>query len=68
MPGEMLNVREVAEWFHVCRTTVRRWAKAKLIPAFRMGRNWHFERDLVTQLMKQRSLSKRMREILDNHE
>lgn len=40
--GEILTIREVAEYLKITERTVYRLAAAKLIPAFKVGGAWRF--------------------------
>ena len=46
--GALLTVQEVASHLRVDEKTVRRWIKARELPAIRLGRQWRVrEADLV---------------------
>ena len=50
----IMTVREVAAYLKLSEATVYKWAKAKKIPAMRIGRNWRFQRQAVEEwLMKE---------------
>lgn len=42
MRPDILTVREVADWLHVCQEHIRRLARARKIPCFKVGRWWRF--------------------------
>jgi excisionase family DNA binding protein len=56
MPAEFLTVREVAERLKLNPQTVRRWIRAGLLPAYRVGRRqWRVrEQDLERHAGPQR--------------
>jgi excisionase family DNA binding protein len=39
---KILTVREFSEYLHVHPTTIYRLLRAKQLPAFRVGSEWHF--------------------------
>ena len=43
----LLTVNEVARYLQVEKTTIYNWAKAGNIPAFKIGRLWHFRQDEI---------------------
>jgi|GEM_PF-3071455 len=45
---------QVAERFHVAEKSIRRWAQSGLIPAYRTGRVWRFDLDLVEESLSAR--------------
>lgn len=42
--GEILTIREVADFLKVTERTIYRLAAAKKIPAFKVGGTWRFSR------------------------
>lgn len=40
--GDVLTIKEVAEYFKVTERTIYRLAAAKKIPAFKVGGTWRF--------------------------
>ncbi len=42
--GEILTIKEVAEYLKVTERTIYRLAGAKKIPAFKVGGTWRFSR------------------------
>lgn len=53
--GEILTIREVAEYLKVTERTIYRLAGAKKIPAFKVGGTWRFSRAEIDQWIKQQS-------------
>lgn len=43
-PPEIMNLRECAEYLGVHWQTLRRKAKAGIIPGFQIGRRWRFRK------------------------
>jgi len=53
--GEILTIREVADYLKVTERTIYRLAGAKKIPAFKVGGTWRFSRAEIDQWIKQQS-------------
>lgn len=53
--GEILTIREVADYLKVTERTIYRLAGAKKIPAFKVGGTWRFSRGEIDQWIKQQS-------------
>lgn len=52
--GEILTIREVADFLKVTDRTIYRLAAAKRIPAFKVGGTWRFSRaDIVSWIRRQ---------------
>lgn len=51
LSNEILTVKEVAAYLRVSRVTVWRWCQQRIIPAFRINRNWHIRRDDLLYLL-----------------
>lgn len=49
----VMTVHEVAKYLRLSEATVYRLAKARRIPAARIGRTWRFQRQLVEEWMRQ---------------
>jgi excisionase family DNA binding protein len=47
-PTELLDAREAAAYLRINEQTVRRLAREKAIPAFKVGGIWRFRRDALT--------------------
>jgi len=47
--GEILTIKEVADFLKVTERTIYRLAAAKKIPAFKVGGTWRFRRREIDQ-------------------
>lgn len=47
--GEILTLRQVADFLRVTERTIYRLAAAKKIPAFKVGGTWRFSRAEINQ-------------------
>lgn len=56
--GEILTIKEVADYLKVTERTIYRLAGAKKIPAFKVGGTWRFSRIDIDSWIKQQSSSK----------
>ena len=54
--GEILTIREVADYLKVTERTIYRLAAAKQIPAFKVGGSWRFSRADIDSWIKQQSM------------
>jgi excisionase family DNA binding protein len=55
--GEILTIKQVAEYLKVTERTIYRLAAAKKIPAFKVGGTWRFSRaDIESWIREQSSL------------
>jgi excisionase family DNA binding protein len=52
--GQVMTVREVAEWLRIHPTTLYRLLREDKIPGFRIGADWRFNRETVEEWLKQR--------------
>lgn len=50
-----MTIEEVAAYMRVSRFTVYRLAKARAIPATKVGRQWRFQREEITSWMTHQS-------------
>lgn len=50
-----MTIDEVAAYMRVSRFTVYRLAKARAIPATKIGRQWRFQREEITSWMVHQS-------------
>jgi len=50
-PRRFMKVAEVADYLQVSLATVHRLARHGLIPNFRVGRDYRFERDAIEKLV-----------------
>lgn len=53
--GEILTIRQVADYLKVTERTIYRLAAAKKIPAFKVGGTWRFSRIDIDSWIKQQS-------------
>ena len=53
--GEILTIREVAEYLKVTERTIYRLSAAKRIPAFKVGGAWRFSRADIESWIRQQS-------------
>jgi len=55
-PSEIMTVDEIAEYLQLHPLTVRRLAREREIPVFKLGRQWRAKRELLDQWLEQRSM------------
>ncbi|MCS7016993.1 MAG: helix-turn-helix domain-containing protein [Gemmatales bacterium] len=53
--GEILTIKQVAEYLKVTERTIYRLAAAKKIPAFKVGGTWRFSLSDIDRWIKQQS-------------
>lgn len=53
--GEILTLKQVAEFLKVTERTIYRLAAAKKIPAFKVGGTWRFSKAEITEWIQQQS-------------
>ena len=53
--GEILTLKEVAEYLKVTERTIYRLAGAKKIPAFKVGGTWRFSRGDIDEWIRRQS-------------
>lgn len=53
--GEIITIKQVAEYLKVTERTIYRLAAAKKIPAFKVGGTWRFSRAEIDSWIKQQS-------------
>lgn len=53
--GEILTIKQVAEYLKVTERTIYRLAAAKKIPAFKVGGTWRFSRADIDSWIKRQS-------------
>ena len=53
--GEILTIKQVAEYLKVTERTIYRLAAAKKIPAFKVGGTWRFSNAEITEWIQQQS-------------
>ena len=56
--GEILTLKQVADFLKVTERTIYRLAAAGKIPAFKVGGTWRFSRSDIDSWIKQRSTGK----------
>ena len=54
--GEILTIKQVADYLKVTERTIYRLAAAKKIPAFKVGGTWRFSRMNIDSWIKQQSM------------
>ncbi|MCK9214404.1 helix-turn-helix domain-containing protein [Acidithiobacillus sp.] len=54
--GEILTIKQVAEYLKVTERTIYRLAAVKKIPAFKVGGTWRFSRADIDNWIRQQSL------------
>lgn len=53
--GEILTIKQVAEYLKVAERTIYRLAAARKIPAFKVGSTWRFSRTDIESWIKEQS-------------
>lgn len=53
--GEILTIKQLADYLKVTERTIYRLAAAKQIPAFKVGGSWRFSRTDIDSWIKQQS-------------
>lgn len=56
--GEILTIKQVADYLKVTQRTIYRLAAAKKVPAFKVGGSWRFSRADIDNWIKQQSMEK----------
>lgn len=59
--GEILTIKQVAEYLKVTDRTIYRLAAAKKIPAFKVGGTWRFSHEDIDQWIKQQTAETQFR-------
>lgn len=54
--GEILTIKQVADFLQVAERTIYRLAAAKKIPAFKVGGTWRFSRSAIDTWIKQQTI------------
>jgi excisionase family DNA binding protein len=52
--SEILTAKQVAEYLHIHPLTVHRFAREGVIPAFKIGTDWRFQKKNLDEWIKQR--------------
>ena len=55
-PSPIMTIDEIAEYLQLHPLTVRRLARKREIPVFKLGRQWRAKRELFDQWLEQRSV------------
>lgn len=56
LEGEILTIKEIADYLKVTERTIYRLAAAKQMPAFKIGGSWRFSRQNIDSWIKQQSI------------
>lgn len=54
--GEILTIKQVADYLKVTERTIYRLAAAKKIPAFKVGGTWRFQHQEIDQWIKRQTV------------
>lgn len=57
--GEILTIKQVADFLKVTERTIYRLAAAKKIPAFKVGGTWRFSRADIDSWIRQQTMQSR---------
>lgn len=57
--GEILTIKQVADFLKVTERTIYRLAAAKKIPAFKVGGTWRFSRADIDSWIRQQAMQAR---------
>jgi excisionase family DNA binding protein len=57
--GEILTIKQVADFLKVTERTIYRLAAAKKIPAFKVGGTWRFSRTDIDSWIRQQAMQAR---------
>ncbi|MDX9798292.1 MAG: helix-turn-helix domain-containing protein [Bacteroidales bacterium] len=52
--GEVLNLRETAEYLRVCEATVYSYAKNGKLPGRKMGNKWRFSKQALDRFLEKK--------------
>jgi len=50
--GQILKVKELAEYLKLTEVTIYKYAKEGKIPACRVGSRWRFDKEQIDELLK----------------
>jgi excisionase family DNA binding protein len=59
MAEQLLTLEEVAEYLNVDRFTVYRLLAQKQLPAFKVGNQWRFKREMIEAWLMQNAIGPR---------
>jgi excisionase family DNA binding protein len=54
----LMTLQEIADYLRVTRSTLHRMLKRNQIPAFRIGRHWRFNLEVINKWCASQALSK----------
>jgi len=57
-PRTVMTLQEIADYLRVTRSTIHRLLKRNEIPAFKIGRHWRFNVEVIENWCESRALSK----------
>ncbi len=63
-----LKIKDVAELLNVSETTIRRWLRERIIPAYRLNHQYRFDRDEIQHWMMSRKVKQGKGSFLPEHE
>ena len=58
----LLNLEEVSELISIPVSTLRKWAKSKYLPAFKLGTNWRVSEEDLSQWIAEQKLEEKKKE------
>ena len=59
--GQILTVKELAEYLKLTNVTIYKYLKEGKLPAHRIGNRWRFDKDQIDELMKRGEEVKRIK-------
>lgn len=64
--GDILTLKDVAEYLKVTERTIYRLAAAKKIPAFKVGGTWRFSKSEIEQWIKRQTAEAQTEHVRDD--
>lgn len=64
--GDILTLKDVAEYLKVTERTIYRLAAAKKIPAFKVGGTWRFSKSEIEQWIKRQTAEAQTDDVRDD--
>jgi excisionase family DNA binding protein len=58
----LLNLEQVSELISIPVSTLRKWAKSKYLPAFKLGTNWRVSEEDLSQWIAKQKLEEKKKE------
>ena len=55
----LLNLEQVSELISIPVSTLRKWAKSKYLPAFKLGTNWRVSEEDLSQWIAEQKLEEK---------